>query len=129
MSGPATGRRKRGTALRALLACLGLVSFDVPHLHAQTVASDLLRPVPDGFLAPRNSPLRKTSENLADKTADGTGDDQSHASNRPAPSRIGNIPTYGLPAASGASDAGFDSLNRTRRRRPAPSTASRRANA
>src|SRR6185437_13658257 len=34
---------------------------------------------------------------------------------RPAPSRIGNIPKYGLPAASGAANAGFDSLNRTRK--------------
>ena len=34
----------------------------------------------------------------------------------PAPSRIGNIPTYGLPAASGASDSGYDSLNRTRKK-------------
>ena len=32
----------------------------------------------------------------------------------PAPSRIGQIPQYGLPAASGASDTGFDSLNRTK---------------
>ena len=35
---------------------------------------------------------------------------------RPAPSRIGQIPTYGLPAANGAADSGFDSLNRTRKK-------------
>ena len=35
----------------------------------------------------------------------------------PAPSRIGSIPTYGLPAASGASTSGYDSLNRKRRSR------------
>src|SRR5258708_36903909 len=34
----------------------------------------------------------------------------------PAPARIGQIPTYGLPAASGASGSGFDSLNRTRKK-------------
>ena len=34
----------------------------------------------------------------------------------PAPSRIGKIPTYGLPAASGASGSGFNSLNRTRKK-------------
>src|SRR6185437_14258587 len=34
---------------------------------------------------------------------------------QPAPSRIGNIPTYGLAAASGAADDGFDSLNRKRK--------------
>jgi hypothetical protein len=32
-----------------------------------------------------------------------------------APSRIGRIPTYGLPAANGAKDSGYDSLNRKRR--------------
>src|SRR5579863_7780258 len=100
MSGPATGRRKRVIALRALSACLALIALDAPHLHAQTLTFDLLRPVPDGFIAPQNSPLRKTSENLTDKTTDGTGDDQLRDRNRPAPSRIGNIPTYGLPAAS-----------------------------
>ncbi len=42
-------------------------------------------------------------------------DDQDQNNPR-APSRIGAIPTYGVPAASGASDSGFDSLNRTRKR-------------
>jgi len=32
-----------------------------------------------------------------------------------APSRIGQIPSYGLPAASGASTSGYDSLNRKRK--------------
>ena len=35
---------------------------------------------------------------------------------KPAPSRIGQIPTYGLPAANGASVTGFNSLNRTRKK-------------
>ena len=34
----------------------------------------------------------------------------------PAPSRIGQMPTYGLPAANGAAVSGFDSLNRTRKK-------------
>ena len=34
----------------------------------------------------------------------------------PAPSRIGQVPTYGLPAANGAAATGFDSLNRTRQK-------------
>lgn len=37
----------------------------------------------------------------------------------PAPSRIGQTPTYGTPAASGASDDGYDSLNR-KRKKPKP---------
>ena len=47
---------------------------------------------------------------------DASDDDRLRDRNSPAPSRIGQIPTYGLPAASGASDAGFNSLNRTRKR-------------
>jgi hypothetical protein len=111
MPGPAAGRRKRATLLRAALPCLALTTSP---LHAQTLTPDLLRPVRDGFLAPQDSPLRKISENTGDNPADPTTDGQP-ADNKPAPSRIGNIPKYGLPAASGAADAGFDSLNRTRK--------------
>ena len=70
MSGPATGRRKRAYALRALLPCLALIALDLPSAMAQTLTSDLLRPVRDGFITPQDSPLRKTSENTADKTSD-----------------------------------------------------------
>src|SRR3984957_10501428 len=116
MSGPATGRRKRVTLLRAALPCLALATFASPPLRAQTFTPDLLRPVRDGFLAPQDSPLRKTSENISDRLADPTTDGQPADKNQPGPSRIGNIPKYGLPAASGASEAGFDSLNRTRKK-------------
>src|ERR1700733_4997574 len=116
MSGPLTGRRKRVTLLRAGLPCLGpflaLITITSP-LYAQTLTSDLLRPARDGFLAPQDSPLRKTSENVSDNPADPTVDGQRQ--DKPAPSRIGDIPKYGLPAASGAADAGFDSLNRKRK--------------
>jgi hypothetical protein len=117
MPGPAAGRRKRVTLLRAALPCLGpflaLITIASP-VHAQTLTPDLLRPVRDGFLAPQDSPLRKISENTGDNPADPTTDGQP-ADKKPAPSRIGNIPKYGLPAASGAADAGFDSLNRVRK--------------
>jgi hypothetical protein len=116
MSGPATGRRKRAYALRALLPCLALIALDVPSARAQTLTSDLLRPVRGGFITPQDSLLRKTSENTADKTSDATNDERLRDKDTPAPSRIGNIPTYGLPAAGGASDSGYDSLNRTRRK-------------
>ena len=88
----------------------------MPQAQAQTLTSDLLRPVRDGFIAPQDSPLRKISENAGDKTGDVVNDDQLRDKDRPAPSRIGRIPTYGLPAASGASDSGYDSLNRTRKK-------------
>jgi hypothetical protein len=114
MSGPATGRRERVTLLRAALPCLALITITSP-LQAQTLTPDLLRPVPGSFLAPQDSFLRKTSENTSGNPADGNADEQPLDQKQPAPSRIGNIPKYGLPAASGAADAGFDSLNRTRK--------------
>jgi hypothetical protein len=116
MSGPATGRRKRVTLLRAALPCLALLAITSPPLHAQTLTPDLLRPVRDGFLAPQDSLLRKTSENIDDKPADPAADGRPADREKPALSRIGNVPKYGLPAASGAADDGFDSLNRTRKK-------------
>jgi hypothetical protein len=115
-SGPATGRRKRVIALRALLPCLALIAFDAPSALAQTLTSELLRPVRDGFITPQDSPLRRTSENDADKPSDAANDARPRDKDKPAPSRIGKIPTYGLPAASGASGQGFDSLNRRRKK-------------
>jgi hypothetical protein len=112
VSGPARGRRKRATTLRALLPCLALIALDETSAQAQTLTSDLLRPVRDGFVSPQDSPLRRTS----DKTSDAADDVRLRDKDTPAPSRIGNIPTYGLPAASGASSSGFDSLNRTRKK-------------
>lgn len=116
---PATGRRKRVTLLRAALPCLGLITITSP-LYAQTLTPDLLRPVPEGLLAPQNSFLRKTNgnttaANTGDDTSDSAPDAQPSDGKQPAPSRIGNIPKYGLPAASGAADDGFDSLNRVRK--------------
>lgn len=116
MSGPATGRRRRAYALRALLPCLALIALDSPSALAQSLTSDLLRPVRDGFITPQDSPLRKTSENIGDGTSGAANDDRLRDTDSPAPSRIGKIPTYGLPAASGASDSGYDSLNRTRKK-------------
>jgi hypothetical protein len=105
--------------LRALLPCLGLIAFE-SFAQAQTLTPALLRPVRDGFVSPQESPLRRTSDATSDTAGDRTGDAANDAKLRdkdtPAPSRIGQIPTYGLPAASGASTSGFDSLNRTRKR-------------
>jgi len=70
--------------------------------------------VRDGFVLPQDSPLRPIGDN--DKTGDAANDARLRDKATPAPSRIGNIPTYGLAAASGASGSGFDSLNRSRRK-------------
>jgi hypothetical protein len=118
MSGPATGRRRRVNVFRALLPCLVLIGCEASLAEAQTVTPDLFRPVRDGFIRPQDSPLRSTSEPAADPAGDAANDARLRETDKdtPAPSRIGNIPTYGLSAASGASDSGYDSLNRQRRK-------------
>src|ERR1700692_4764058 len=118
MSGPARGRRGRAIAFRAFLRCLGpilaLAALDAPFAEGQTLTPDLLRPVRDGFVLPQDSRLRRTAGN--DNTTDSADELRSRARDTPAPSRIGNIPGYGVAAASGASTSGYDSLNRTRRK-------------
>src|SRR5438445_295583 len=110
-SGPATGRCGRALRLRALWPCLALIAFSAP-AHAQTVTADLLRPVRDGFVLPQDSPLRRTGDPAGDSAAAAQLRDR----DTPAPSRIGQIPRYGVAAANGASDSGFDSLNRRRKK-------------
>jgi hypothetical protein len=117
MSGPAKGRRKRAFRFRAVLPCLVLIA--VTPARSQIVTADLLRPVRDGFVSPQDSPLRRTgftTSEANDKTGDAANDARLRDKDKPAPSRIGQVPSYGLPAASGASDQGFDSLNRKRRK-------------
>jgi len=138
MSGPARGRRGRVVSLRAALACLALIGFDGTLVRAQTLTPDLFRPTRDGFVLPQDSPLRRTAGTMDDKTSDAVNDARLREKDRDAPakSRIGGqIPTYGLPAASGASSSGYDSLNRTRKKpkfypgqakpKPAPGPGSR----
>ena len=109
--------------LRALLPCLALIAFETTPAPAQTLTPNLFAPVRDGFVSPQNLPLRQTSDST------GTGDNGNNDSSgnpaddlsvpgkdKPAASRIGQIPEYGIPPASGAADIGFDSLNRTRKK-------------
>jgi hypothetical protein len=120
MTGPVRGRRKRATILRALLACLTLIAFKDGVAQAQTLTSDLFRPVPGSCVSPQDMPLRKIRDNTSvdptDSAIDPTYDDRLRGKDTRAPSRIGQIPSYGLAAASGASDSGFDSLNRKRKK-------------
>src|SRR6202158_3567438 len=116
ISGPARGRRKRANVLRALLPCLALIAFDEPLAQAQSLTPDMLRPALDGSVLPQDSPLRRIGATTGDRTGEAADDARLRDKDTPAPSRIGKIPTYGLPAASGASDQGFDSLNRTRKK-------------
>jgi hypothetical protein len=106
--------------LRAFLACLGLINlapiaFDATGAQAQSITPDLFRPVQGGFVSPQDLPLRRTAAG-GDLNDTGSDDQLLDPDRRPAPSRIGQVPQYGLPAASGASDSGYDSLNRTRKK-------------
>ena len=87
---------------------------------AQAVTPDLFNPARDGYAPEDQSPLRKTpSTNPSAKPAGAeTNDPNTPVQDQPqiAPSRIGKIPTYDQPAASGASESGFDSLNRKRKK-------------
>ena len=67
--------------------------------HAQTLTPDMLSPARDGVSV--SSELRKS------RTADDADKPE-----KPAPSRIGAIPTYGIAAASGAAASGYNSLNK-----------------
>jgi hypothetical protein len=102
---------------RALLPCLALAVLFPAFAEAQTLTPDMLRPVRGGFLAPDDSPLRRTGP---DSPAAGMSDSAETARLRStettAPSRVGQTPTYGSPAANGASDTGYDSLNRKRKK-------------
>ena len=107
-AGPVDGRRKRVTLLRAALAVPCAERDRFSPRKAQTLTPDLLRPVREGFLAPQDLPLRKTNdrtgENTTDQIGDPTIDGERKNKDPPAPSRIGQIPKYGLPAANGAAE-------------------------
>ena len=119
MLGPASGRSGRVTVLRALLACLALTSRWSLSI-ARRASPRPSRPTCSARSAtasssPQDSPLRRTGRvrrshrRCRQRSA-------AARQGRPAKSRIGAIPTYGLPAASGASASGYDSLNRTRKK-------------
>src|SRR6201996_539035 len=119
MSGPARGRESRASVLRVVSACLALMAYGTAPALAQTLTPSMLSPQPGGFVAPQDLPLRKIG--IDDDPADSTGDNRLRTNRRgtqdaPAPSRIGQIPEYGLPPASGAAETGYDSLNRTKKK-------------
>lgn len=133
MSGPTPGRRWRADRLRALPACVALLllataaavrpamgqALTSQALTSQASTSDVLRPVvPGGFTAAQDISPRRS----------GTGTDlQPPDAGAMAPSRIGRPLTYGNNAAFGASDTGFDSLNRKRKKpKPYPGAPKRR---
>src|SRR5260221_5009075 len=115
MAGPARVRGLCAHPLGAALSCLVLIALSGTRVQAQTVTSDLFSPTRSSQITSADSPLRRTSADATDRTGDAANDARPRDQDRPAPSRIGQIPRYGTPAASGASDWGYDSLNRKRK--------------
>jgi hypothetical protein len=115
MAGPARVRGLCAHPVGAALSCLVLIALSGTRVHAQTVTPDLFSPTRSSQMTAADSPLRRTSADATDRTGDATSDARLRDQDRPAPSRIGQIPRYGTAAASGASDWGYDSLNRKRK--------------
>ncbi|WP_433996273.1 outer membrane beta-barrel protein [Bradyrhizobium jicamae] len=107
--GPVEGRSRRARLVRVALPCLALTAMAGP-AWAQTVTPDLFSPNRQSVIVSPDSPLRRTTAEAADPLNDYKMRDPDRE--RRAPSRAGQVPTYGLPAANGASTSGYDSLNR-----------------
>jgi len=110
MAGPARGRFGRAIISGAALPCLALIALHGTAAQAQTVTPDLFSPTRSSQITTLDSPLRRTAAETGDPLNNPRVRDNDK--DKPAPSRIGQIPRYGLPAASGASNSGYDSLNR-----------------
>jgi hypothetical protein len=91
-----------------------LVALSGTAATAQTVTPDLFSSTRTSQVTSPDSPLRRTAAEANDPL--NSPKLQDNDKNRPAPSRIGQIPKYGLPAANGAADTGYDSLNRKRKK-------------
>lgn len=127
VAGPGRGRRWRAAFARAAFACLALAGLQEPAARAQSVTPDLFSPRRTTQVAPDNLALRPVAGTSGNSVLDpngtldpGGGLDPNNDPNRrrrdqPAESRIGKLPTYDLPAATGAADSGYDSLNRKRK--------------
>src|SRR5579872_5191007 len=118
---PASGPNRRGHFVRVVLPCL-LLTFSLTVTtglaNAQTVTPDLFSPNRQSQVITQDSPLRRTTADAMDplnglRLPD--ADPGRRASSSTATSdRVGQVPTYGLPAANGAATSGYDSLNRKR---------------
>jgi hypothetical protein len=104
-----------------LALALAPIALGIISAQAQRLTPGLFNPERGGFAAPQELPLQKTAGAADDMLSDPNISDPNNSEaksprerDRPAPSRIGHIPTYGVPAAHGASDSGYDSLNRKR---------------
>lgn len=122
-AGPARGRKWRASLLRAAFACLVLIALDETAAQAQSVTPDLFSPLRTTQVAPGNLAPRQIAGSTGSAVLDPnatldpatTYDPNKRQPAPPADSRIGKLPTYDVPAASGAADTGYDSLNGKRK--------------
>ncbi len=122
-AGPARGRKIGVHLARAALACLALTAPAEKDAHAQAVTPDLFSPKRTTQVAPDNLAPRPVFATPGSATLDpntvfnpnAVADPNKRNADQPAESRIGKLPTYGTPAANGAKDIGYDSLNRKRK--------------
>jgi len=109
---PGAGRARLAFARLPALA----LALYAPGAAAQSAAEWLLNPVADNAPAAQRSfdPDKPLFAKPPPRTFAPSGKiaAASEAANASAPSRIGAVPTYGTPPASGAGTTGFDSLNR-----------------
>ncbi|MGY4399900.1 hypothetical protein ACVIYL_000703 [Bradyrhizobium sp. USDA 3315] len=124
---PASGQDRRGRLVRAVLPCPAVtvlaLTVTTGFAAAQTVTPDLFSPNRQSQVITQDSPLRRTTADAMDplnglRLPDADRDRRSSSSSSTSTSttRIGQVPTYGLPAANGASTSGYDSLNRKRQK-------------
>ena len=120
MSGPARGRRKRAMTFRALLACLALITLNKSPAAGPNADVGPVPPGPRRLRAaaglcrcarsatrPATTPPIRAIPPMATRSA---------TTIRPHPRGSARFRPTALPAASGASDSGFNSLNRTRKK-------------
>src|SRR5258705_9806497 len=110
MAGPAMGRNSRARIFRAALPCLALIALTGTAARAQIVTPDLFSSKRTSQVTSPDSPLRRT----AAEANDPLNSPKLQERDRPAPSRIGQIPKYRLPAPSRADHFRYDSVHRKR---------------
>jgi len=93
------------------------MAFGADRAQAQAVTPDLFSPNRTNQLAPGNLAPRQIGATLGgdlNAKPGSSADPGRRGADQLAQPGIGHVPTYGLPAANGASDIGYDSLNRKR---------------
>ena len=114
-SPPGTGWGRCAWLCGAALSCLVLTALDSRPAAAQNLSPDFFNPTPGGFISPNALPARPTVATTADDQQSLSANDLRRLKEQPASSRIGQLPTYDVPPASGAANSGYDSLNGTRK--------------